>query len=104
MWVNFDGHKASHKICKQIHHGKTWHSYVALCHISNIWPLDSNSLFTLKWMLQATKSPSGFGHHCHPMLAKGKLFSFQILPNLSSDMHQEVACALVLMGVGAGPL
>ena len=54
------GTRHGHEICRQIHHRKTWRSYVAPYHISNIWLLEPNSLFILTWMLKATRSPSDF--------------------------------------------
>ena len=94
------GTRHGHKICRQIHHGKTWRSYVAPYHISNIWLLEPNSLFILTSMLKATRSPSDFWP---PLPSNAGEREGALLPNPSKLKLRHASSTGLCIGLGVVP-
>ena len=94
------GTRHGHEICRQIHHGKTWPSYVAPYHISNIWLLEPNSLFILTSMLKATRSPSDFWP---PLPSNAGEREGALLPNPSKLKLRHASSTGLCIGLGVVP-
>jgi len=66
--------------------------------------LAANLQFYLTEALKAAIIPNEYDNHSHSSSGKEKWVLYQILLDLSKDMLQEQACALVLGWVGMGRL